>query len=204
MEQTGRPPELEVLEHSEVQAEIDSGQTTTAVRCAAHPSVETYLRCGRCETPICPRCMIQTPVGARCRACANIKKLPMFQVGPLGYLRAVGGALGAAIGGALALRLLQVMVPALGFLGILLMVGLGYIVGEATSLATGRKRGTALGIIAAVALPVGLIVARASIFVVGGADPLLGILVAAASLLSPIWTLLAVAVGAFVAYTRVR
>ena len=48
-----------------------------ALHCAAHPQVETYLRCGRCETPICPRCLIQTPVGSRCRDCAQIRKLPI-------------------------------------------------------------------------------------------------------------------------------
>ena len=33
--------------------------------CATHPEVETGLSCGRCETLICPRCLVQTPVGTR-------------------------------------------------------------------------------------------------------------------------------------------
>ena len=44
----------------------NSGSIVT--RCAEHPDVETGLRCGRCETPICPKCMIMTPVGARCES----------------------------------------------------------------------------------------------------------------------------------------
>ncbi|MDA0256830.1 MAG: rhomboid family intramembrane serine protease, partial [Chloroflexi bacterium] len=34
--------------------------------CERHPETETELRCQRCDTPICPRCMVQTPVGFRC------------------------------------------------------------------------------------------------------------------------------------------
>jgi hypothetical protein len=75
---------------------------TGPLRCAAHPKTETYLRCGKCEKPICPRCMIQTPVGARCRQCAGLRRLPMFDVRPLdlvkGFLSAVAAsAAGAAI-----------------------------------------------------------------------------------------------------------
>lgn len=38
--------------------------------CARHQQVETMLRCGRCETPICPRCMVHSGVGIRCPDCA--------------------------------------------------------------------------------------------------------------------------------------
>lgn len=38
--------------------------------CARHPQVETMLRCGRCDTPICPRCMVHSGVGIRCPDCA--------------------------------------------------------------------------------------------------------------------------------------
>ena len=41
-----------------------------ATYCARHPSVETMLRCGRCDTPICPRCMVHSGVGIRCPDCA--------------------------------------------------------------------------------------------------------------------------------------
>src|SRR6478672_1827075 len=84
-------------------------------RCATDPSVETFLRCGRCEKPICPRCMIQTPVGARCRQCAQLRKLPMFELRPLDYLKAIGAALGASIACGVVLALVLQMVPFLGF-----------------------------------------------------------------------------------------
>ncbi len=41
--------------------------------CARHPKMQTRLRCGRCELPICPRCTVYTPAGTRCRACAQNK-----------------------------------------------------------------------------------------------------------------------------------
>jgi hypothetical protein len=37
--------------------------------CYRHPSVETSLRCNRCERPICSRCAIHTETGYRCREC---------------------------------------------------------------------------------------------------------------------------------------
>ena len=50
------------------------------MKCAAHPDTETGLSCGRCDTPICPRCLVETPVGARCRKCANVRRLPTYSV----------------------------------------------------------------------------------------------------------------------------
>jgi hypothetical protein len=37
--------------------------------CYKHPSVETGLRCNRCERPICSRCAIHTETGYRCKEC---------------------------------------------------------------------------------------------------------------------------------------
>ncbi|MCY4455281.1 MAG: rhomboid family intramembrane serine protease, partial [Chloroflexi bacterium] len=31
--------------------------------CERHPRTETELSCGRCETPICPQCMVHAPGG---------------------------------------------------------------------------------------------------------------------------------------------
>jgi hypothetical protein len=174
------------------------------VRCATDPSVETYLRCGRCEKPICPRCLIQTPVGSRCRDCAQLRKLPMFVVSPLDYLKGVAGGLVASIGGGFGLTLMLSTIPRLGFLSIFLMAGLGYIVGEGMALATRRKRSRGLAIIAVLLVPIGLIVARAGLFTLGGADPLLAVVGAAVLLVDSIWSLLGLGFAMFIAYTRVR
>lgn len=37
--------------------------------CYRHPSRETYLRCSRCDRPICPDCMNEAAVGHQCPEC---------------------------------------------------------------------------------------------------------------------------------------
>ena len=41
--------------------------------CARHTKAVTRLRCGRCESPICPKCTVYTPAGTRCRPCSKNK-----------------------------------------------------------------------------------------------------------------------------------
>src|SRR4051812_8829736 len=173
-------------------------------RCTADPSVETYLRCGRCDTPICPRCLIQTPVGSRCRPCARIRKLPIFVLSPLDYLKAVGAALIASVVAGAVLALLLQMAPFLGILRFFLMAGLGYVVGEAVSRCTGRKRGNVLGVIAGIAVVIGVIVGQAVFFMSTGGDAVLAFPVAVASAVLPIWSLLGLVVAAAVAFSRAR
>lgn len=48
--------------------------------CVNHPSVMTVVACGKCGSHICPKCMIFTPVGVRCRTCAQVRKAPQFDV----------------------------------------------------------------------------------------------------------------------------
>jgi len=42
-----------------------------AFYCARHLKEVTRVRCGRCETPICPRCTVHGAAGVRCKACAK-------------------------------------------------------------------------------------------------------------------------------------
>lgn len=110
--------------------------------CARHPSVETLLRCGRCETPICPKCAVFTDVGARCPDCAPRRKLPQFELGPVWIARGAGAALvsGAAVGVAWGL----ILPDFAGLFSIFLGIGIGYVIGESTSIATNRKVGPVL------------------------------------------------------------
>ena len=39
------------------------------MRCARHHQ-ETAVSCGRCDAAVCPRCMVYTDVGIRCRDCS--------------------------------------------------------------------------------------------------------------------------------------
>ncbi len=166
--------------------DTDTGPTY----CARHPGVETELACGRCGTPICPRCSVMTPVGARCRDCAQMKALPVFQVGPIMLVRAVVAALvvGALSGGAWGL--LSYVLP-LGFLVFFIAMGIGYLVGESVSLATNRKRGRQLAVVAVGGVIVAFLISNAITY---------GVLINGLDLFG----LIALVLGAVVAAGRVQ
>ncbi len=117
------------------------------MKCAYHPDVETNLRCGKCGKPICPKDMVQTPVGAKCPDCAKLYKLPTYQVPARYYLRAVGTGLGMAIVCGIFWGLIGGIIPFF-YLNLALAAGVGYVIGEVISKAVNRKRGTGLAIIA--------------------------------------------------------
>lgn len=120
------------------------------MKCALHPDVETNLRCGKCDQPICPRCLVQTPVGARCPKCANVRKLPVFEVPATYYLRAAGAGFGTAG----VLGAIWPFLPFGGFFSLLIGAGIGYAIGEAMSLSVNRKRGRWLQVIAGISMVV--------------------------------------------------
>jgi hypothetical protein len=131
------------------------------VYCARHPDVETALECGRCGTPICPRCMIHTPGGIRCPDCAQLRRPPMYELAPADYARAVGVGvvLAAALGFVGAL-----LFPTRGFGGLFLLLALfvgsavGGLVAEAILRVTRGKRGLAMQLIGAGTLVAALLV----------------------------------------------
>jgi hypothetical protein len=120
--------------------------TTDVIYCARHPSTETGLRCGRCDTPICPKCAVFTDVGARCPDCAPRRKLPQLEVGPLWIAR---GALAAAVAGAAVGAAWGYLLPGgFGFFSILIGIGIGYAVASAVGWATNRKLGPPMQVVA--------------------------------------------------------
>ena len=60
------------------------------MRCAYHPNTETDLTCGRCDAPICPRCLIHTEVGIRCPKCSHAPKKSRLLLGALLAFGVVG------------------------------------------------------------------------------------------------------------------
>ena len=121
--------------------------TATSARCYVHPDVETALSCGSCERPICVQCVVQHPVGIRCRECARVRKIPVFDVSTPYYGRAVGAGIGIAFAGAVGLVLFALVFP-FGLLVLAGLVGLGYLVGEGINKAVNRKRSRGLQYIA--------------------------------------------------------
>ena len=173
------------------------------MKCATHPDVETNLRCGKCGKPICPKCMVQTPVGARCPECAKLYKLPTYRVSARYYLRASGTALGMSIVSGIGWGLINGLVPFF-YLNLLLAAGAGYAIGEVISLSVNRKRGRGLATIAGVALVISYLL---SIVVLRGLSlGLPGILLYYASigLFGILFGLIAVGLGIYVAVTRLR
>jgi hypothetical protein len=99
-------------------------------------------------------------VGARCRECAQLRKLPQFEVSPLTLARGAG----AGVGLGLVLGFLWGVILPLNlgiFFGALAGAGIGYAVGEAVSLATNRKAGPPLQAIAAAGVVVAYLVRSA-------------------------------------------
>jgi hypothetical protein len=54
------------------------------MQCARHPNTETQLSCGRCETPVCPKCLVHAEVGIRCQTCAPRRRQILGSRGLLG------------------------------------------------------------------------------------------------------------------------
>jgi hypothetical protein len=118
------------------------------MQCAKHPSVETDLACGKCETPICPKCLVYTPVGARCSNCADIRKLPQYELPLPLLLRGAVTALllGAGVGVVWGFLPFQIFFAFGLFGGLFLGAGIGYLIGEGVAVATNRKVGLLLQI----------------------------------------------------------
>ena len=160
------------------------------MRCAYHPNVETGLRCSKCGKPICPKCLVQTPVGARCPDCARLHRLPTYRVSTGYYLRAVGAGLGIAIVCGIVWGVVgRFLAHSFHFsFNLLLAPGVGYAIGEVVSLSVNRKRGTGLAIVGGIALVVS--------YLVGVFSPW--------GLSFRFLDLLALALGIFVVVTRLR
>ena len=117
--------------------------------CATHRDTETNLACGRCEEPVCPRCMVHGPVGVRCQSCAQIRRPPTFDVTGLYLARAIGAGLTIAIVGGLIFSFLRLALGWGPFIDWIAIFGMGYVIGEGISAAVNRKRGRSLKFVAA-------------------------------------------------------
>jgi hypothetical protein len=165
--------------------------TETAHYCATHPEVETELACGKCGRFICPRCMVQTPVGARCRECAQMRRPPMYSLGPASIARVAGAAIGAGVAVGLVWGLL---VPGFGLLGFfMLFLGMfaGYGMANLVDWAGGRKRGPVVQWSAVAGIVVAYMVRNI-------------VLVGSPFVVNDLWGLIFVGIAAVVAWNRLR
>ena len=116
--------------------------------------MQTNLRCAACGTLICPRCLVQTPVGAKCKGCTSQKGVSLFTLSPLQAARAIiaGLLMGAVAGFAVTYHF--------GLLTLLLAFAYGGFAGEMIRRASGRKRGAKMEVIAGVTMVAGALGGR--------------------------------------------
>jgi hypothetical protein len=139
--------------------------------------------------------MVQTPVGARCPECARLYKLPTYSVSTVHYLLAGGTALVLAVLVGVVWEMLSRRVPYFD-LNLLLGPVAGYVIGEATSRAVNRKRGIGLAAIGAAGVAIG--------FAVNLLPRLVGDAVLHLSLQFILFSLLSLAIGIYLAVSRLR
>jgi len=121
--------------------------------CVNHPKTETRLRCNRCGNPICPKCVVQTPVGFRCRQCVKGQQAVFYSATPLDYLIAVVIGLVASIVAAF-------IISAVGiFFTFFLAPVAGGVIAEVVRWATGRRRGRRMWLVVSACIVLGALVA---------------------------------------------
>jgi hypothetical protein len=128
-------------------------EAPAAAACANHPSRETYVRCSKCAKPICPKCMVPTPVGARCAQCANLRRLPQYDLDPLVLVRGIGAGLAVSAAGWFFLTYVPVFRFFVAFF-------LGAAVGHAMSAAAKRRTNWAMQAGAVLAIGGGWLIAE--------------------------------------------
>jgi hypothetical protein len=102
--------------------------------CYRHPDRETWLRCGRCDQPICTKCSVQGPVGSRCRQCGTVRNDPLTSFTPRQLALAAGVSIVAgAVGG--------FITGYIGFFSIIIGYFAGRFTADAVVRVVGYKRG---------------------------------------------------------------
>ena len=124
------------------------GEDAVVNYCSWHPDTETRLFCSQCGRSICTLCMVQVPVGIRCRECGRMERLPTYDVQPTYFLRAIGVAAVASIVGGLLWFWLNLQFGGVPFVSSIFGLAVAYAIGELISRAVNRKRGVGLAWIA--------------------------------------------------------
>lgn len=98
--------------------------------CANHPGRETLVHCSSCGKPICPDCMVYSPVGLKCRQCAKLPRSALVMLKG----RRLALTIAAAIGAGTVIGFAYYFVLGLlgfFFLAFFVAAAMGYVVAEA-------------------------------------------------------------------------
>lgn len=165
-------------------------EKTSTLYCANHPTRETYLRCNRCEKPICTSCAVHTPTGYRCKDCVRSQQKIFDTAHPFDYVAAFFIPLILSYLGSL-------LIGMVGFYTILIAPAVGWVIAEAVRKATGRRRSKPLFFTASAAC------------VIGGLGSILPLIVVTAlgfaqagMFLGLVWPVVYAALVAVTVYTR--
>jgi hypothetical protein len=109
----------------------------------------TFVRCGRCDAPICVDCMVDSPVGKKCRDCAR-NRTHLHESTPGQVTRAFVVAVAVAVPTAWMMQSMPII--------FLMPFIYGFIVGEAALLAGKRSRSTAMQVATGLASVIGCVV----------------------------------------------
>jgi hypothetical protein len=107
------------------------------MNCYRHKNVETAVSCGRCDRPICPKCMISGPAGMRCPECASLRSTALYKIHPARLALTAMAALVVGVIGAY-------VISSISFFVFLVGPFYGGVVAEVVLRVSGRKRGPVL------------------------------------------------------------
>jgi hypothetical protein len=110
-----------------------SVSTSEPLHCVNHPDRETYLRCNRCDRPICSECSVLTPTGYRCKDCVRGQQRIFETAQSVDYVLAAGIALVVSFLG-------SYIPPVMGFFTIFVAPIVGMIASEIVRRVTKRRR----------------------------------------------------------------
>ena len=169
-----------------------AGQEANASYCNWHPDTETRLFCSQCGKSICTLCMVQVPVGIRCRECGRTERLPTYDVQPTFLLRAVGVAVVVALVGGLLWMYMNSMFGGVPLVSSIFGLAVAYAIGEMISRSVNRKRGVTLAWIAGSAMVVAYLISGGFLYLLSG------------SFITVIFSLFFLAIAVYTASSRLR
>ncbi len=169
-----------------------AGQEATASYCHWHPDTETRLFCSHCGKSICTLCMVQVPVGIRCRECGQPERLPTYDVRPLYHMRAIGTGIALAIGGGLLWLWLNSQFGGVPLVSSIFGLAVAYAIGELISRAVNRKRGILLSWIAGASMVIAYLISGGFLYLFSG------------SFITLLFSLLFLAIAVYTAASRLR
>jgi hypothetical protein len=103
--------------------------------CIDHPQRETVLRCNRCSAPVCPDCVVRTPVGFRCKKCVQAQQSGFYNARWYDWIVAAVISFVLSIPAAVVSGLLG------WWFSLIISPFVGSLIGGAVHWATGRRRG---------------------------------------------------------------